>query len=92
MNGPAGYTEVTGDALVKSGPGRIAAVVLTPAAAVASLILYDNTSAAGNIVATLQAAANGNSVVLSLPGAISFTKGLYADIGGSGATAYVYLV
>lgn len=91
MTGPANYVEVTADALVKTGPGRIACVVLTPAAAKSSLILYDNTSATGNKIVTLQAAADGGSVVVAVPNGISFGTGVYADIGGSGATAYVYL-
>lgn len=91
MSGPANYVEVTADAQVATGNGRIACVVLTPAAAVATLILYDNTSATGDKIVTLQAAANGGSVVLSPPDSIVFDTGVYADIGGAGALAYVYL-
>jgi hypothetical protein len=86
---PGRSIEVTADAQVVTGPGRIGAVVLTPAAAVATLILYDNTSAAGTKLITLQAAANGGSVVFLTP--FVFSTGVYADIGGSGAVAYVIL-
>lgn len=92
MSGPANYVAVTADAIVRAGNGRIASVVLTPAAAVATLILYDNASAAsGNKILTLQAAANGGSVVFTPPDSVIFTAGCYADIGGTDAAAYVYL-
>lgn len=84
-----GSVEVTADAQVATGPGRVLGVVLTPAAAVASLILYDNTAASGTKLLTLQAAANGASVPVDIP--FVFSAGVYADIGGAGATAYVIL-
>lgn len=90
MIAPGRSVPVTSDSQVVTGPGRVGAVVLTPAAAKASLVLYDNTAASGTVLLTLQAAADGNSVVVQLP--FVFSTGVYADIGGSGATAYVILV
>jgi hypothetical protein len=82
--------EVTSDSQVVTGTGRIGAVVVTPAAAVATLVLHDNTSATGTVLLSLQAAANGGSVVFDTP--IAFSVGVYANIGGAGAAAYVVLV
>lgn len=82
--------EVTSDSQVALRPGRVGAVVLTPAAAKATLILYDNTAASGTVLLTLQAPADGGSIVFNVP--FAFSTGVYADIGGNGATAYVILV
>ena len=89
----ANSVAVTSDAVVSAKGGRIGSVVLTPAAAVSTLILYDNASAAsGTVLLSLQAAANGNSAIFAPTDAIAFSNGVYADIGGSGAAAYVNLV
>lgn len=78
-------------AVYAKGSGRIKGVVLTPAAAAATLVLHDNASAAsGTVLARLQAPANGGSAVfvgLDIP----FANGVYATLGGAGAAAVVYL-
>jgi hypothetical protein len=64
-------------------------VVLTPAAAVATLVLREGGSG-GRILYQLQAAANGNSVTLDMGDDPDIISGqLHATIGGAGAFATV---
>lgn len=88
--GPAAHAAVTADGIVKATNGVLYSVLLTAGdAAAGSVILYDNASAAsGTILATLKAA-TGTSVQWSPECGYVFTNGIYADIGGSGAAAYV---
>lgn len=82
--------QISANGQIAIGNGRILrAVVLTPAAAVSTLILYDNTAASGTILAQLQAAASGASAVLSDLN-VRCSVGIYAAITGAGATAVVY--
>lgn len=62
-------------------------VTLTPAAAVATLTVKSG-GASGTTILTLQAAANGGSVVFTSQavGGV-LCEGVYADIGGAGAAA-----
>lgn len=62
-------------------------IVLTPAAAAATLVVKDG-GASGTTRITLQAEANGVSAVWTAggEGGVLF-NGVYADIGGSGAAA-----
>lgn len=86
--GPAPITEKTSAGAIKTSPGHLVSLVLTPAAAVATVTLYDNTAASGTVLVSLQAAANGNSVPFAPPRGIAFNA-CYLDISGSGAKAYV---
>lgn len=90
MIGPTKHTAVTTDAVVKASNGVLYAVLLTAGdAAAGSVVLYDNASAAsGTILATLKAA-TGTTVQWSPPVGYVFTNGIYADIGGASAAAYV---
>ncbi len=72
-------------AIVKTGPGILHEVSLTPAAAVATATVYDNTAASGTIIAKLQAAANGTTTRFAPNGGVQFSKGLYIAITGAGA-------
>lgn len=85
--------EVTGDGAAATKAGTLTAVVLTAGdAAAATLVLYDNASAAaGNKLVTLKAA-QGTSAVIDYTHAPTFANGVYADIGGAGAVAYVYAI
>lgn len=84
----ASHAAVAADGIVKSGPGSLVGVVLTAAAADASLILYDASSATGTVLCTL-AAVQKTSVSFTPVAGIAFAIGCYADITGSGATATV---
>ena len=86
---PGNSVAITEDGAVAAGSGRVSGVVVTAAAATASLILYDNPSAAsGTVLLSLSAVAD-TSVVYNVP--FVFSTGVYADIGGAGAAAYVIL-
>ncbi|MBK8184270.1 MAG: hypothetical protein IPK63_15885 [Candidatus Competibacteraceae bacterium] len=88
--GPAAHAAVTADGVVKAKNGVLYSVLLTAGdAAAGSIILYDNASAAsGTILATLKAA-QGTTVQWSPGCGYVFTNGIYADIGGASAAAYV---
>lgn len=78
----------TGDVGGANG-GEIDTVVLTPAAAIATLVLRENGSA-GAIILSLQAAASGGSVVLPACD-LAYSGQLHATVGGAGALAMVAL-
>lgn len=84
------HTAVTADGIVKAANGALCAVLLTAGdAAAASIVLYDNASAAsGTVLATIKAA-TGTSVQWTPAASYVFTNGIYADITGAGAAAYV---
>lgn len=82
--------DISADGQVHTGNGVLLGVVLTPAAAVATLVLYDGTDTGGQVLARLQAAANGESAILTGV-RIPFQTGLYANIDGAGAAAVAYL-
>ena len=87
---PASHADISGDGVVKAASGAIVAVILTPAAALSSLILYHNPSAAtGTVLLKLHAVANGASVAFEPAIPYVFATGCYADIGGTGANATV---
>ena len=84
----AGHAPIATSALVKTGPGSLIAAHLAAPTADSTLILYDNTSATGTVLATLAAAAKGADDFC--PGAgIAFSIGCYAAISGSGAAGTV---
>ena len=87
---------ITGDVLLKTvtdanGIGKVYTVVLAAGAqAAATLILYDNTAAAGERELVLAAAA-GTSESVTFPDSkpLRFNTGIYADIAGAGAYATI---
>ena len=87
---PVASTEITADGAAKASPGAVVAVVLTAGTgAAASLILYDNASAASGTKLLTLRAPQGESVPFTPAAPIKAANGIYADIGGSGAAAYV---
>lgn len=78
----------SGSALAR--PGQVVGVVLTPAAAAATVTIYDNPSgASGTKLVSLQAGANGASAVFAPTSGIGCGQGLYASLGGAGAEVTV---
>lgn len=73
----------TGDVI--TGVHRLYGVVLTPAAAVATLEIRDGSS--GTVLLTLQAAASGSSVTPELGGCVQFATAIHATLSGAGALA-----
>lgn len=86
---PVAFANVTADAVVNAAPGSLVAVLLTAAGDQATIILYDNASAAsGTKLATLKVAANGTgSWTPSSPQVVSL--GIYADVSGTTPEATV---
>jgi len=81
---------ISADGVGYAQPCRLHTVILTAAAATATLIVYDNASAAsGTVLASVTCVANTSVVVPITPG-VCANLGLYADIGGAGATAVLH--
>ena len=89
----AAHAAVTSDSAVKAANGQLVAVSLTAGdAAAATLILYDNASAASGTVLVSLKAAQGETVSFTPVYPYSAANGIYADIGGSGAAATVVYI
>lgn len=88
--GPASHANVTADGAIKTKSGQLVSVLLSSGGAAATLILYDNASAAsGTVLATIKTATNNDSNQWSPAVPYVFANGIYADISGTGASATV---
>lgn len=79
-------------ATVAAGNYRcLCGVELIPAAADSTLVLYDNTSAAGTVITKMFAPASGSPVGYP-PGAtcVNVNTGIYADVTGTNAAYIVW--
>jgi len=75
------YRNITADTLIKTGSGVVAGVVVNSHTS-GTIKLWDNTSAAGTVIVNTYTFPAGSSVV-TFPKPLTFTAGLYADIGGT---------
>lgn len=92
MMTPVGSKEITADGIVSAAPGMLVSVLLAGGSGASSVVLYDNASAAsGTILATVKAIAT-DSREWSPAQPIVCSKGIYADISGTGAAAYIAYV
>lgn len=82
----------TADAVIQTGHNRINAVTLiTDGTNAASVIVYDNASAAsGLVLAKVTAAGAQNTVHVIFENPVYAENGLYADVTGTGAGYIVY--
>ncbi len=79
------------DAAIVTRPCLLHSLVLIPAAADSSIIVYDNAGAASGLaVAKLTALANTASVSHNLGEGVECLNGLYVDVSGSAAGYIVY--
>lgn len=82
---------LTADGAVYAQPCLLHGVVLNPAAAASSVVLYDNqTAASGTVVAKVLAVANGTSIDVIFNNPVVCSNGLYLDITGASADCVVY--
>ena len=81
---------ITANGQVVTGDGRILrSANLNPGSAASTLVIYDGTDNTGPRIAGLVAPANGYST--ATPDVqINVRTGLYVEITGTGADAYVY--
>lgn len=77
------------NALIPAG-SRIWAVTLTPAAAACQLAVYNAATVTGTQKWDLQAAANGSTFELVIPGGEIFDVGVSVDITGAGALGAIW--
>jgi len=94
---------VSASAPVSSNNCLVTAISLNPAAAAATVSLYDplpqikapgitsaaQTTVGARLVVSMSAAASGGSVTLPLPSALEFNNGCIAVVAGVGATVSV---
>ena len=86
--GPAAYSNKTSDAQVKTGPGQLVGVVLAAGSDAATCTLYDNTAGSGTVICKLAAnTATSEAFTPCVP--VSFGKGLYAVMTGTGESVSV---
>ena len=80
------------DAVITKGVNRINAItLLTDGTNAASVIVYDNASAAsGLVLAKVTAAGAQNTMHVIFENPVYAEKGLYADVTGTGAGYIVY--
>lgn len=84
------HGSASADAII-TAPARIMAVILTPAAAAATLLLDNKATAGGTDRISLQAAANGNSAILILgPNGTRFDVGVSTTLGGAGVLLDIF--
>ncbi len=88
----AGHKAIAADGVVSANSGQLVGVLLTAAGDAATVVLYDNASAASGVVlATLKAAANTSAVWQpSIPYVAS--NGIYADVTGTTPAAYIVFI
>lgn len=81
----------TADTLIFQGKNRINAITLiTDGTNPASVLVYDNTSAAGTVIAKVSAAGAQNTVHVVFEKPVKAELGLYADVTGTGAGYIVF--
>lgn len=86
---PVVSVEKTSDGAVKASGGQLVSVVLTGGSDAATVVLYNNPSAAsGTVIVTLKAAIN-TTVVFTPAAPIVCSAGIYADLTGTGPLVYV---
>lgn len=85
----AGKRITEGSTLIRTGPGAIDSVVLLAGSDATSLIIYDNTSAAGTVVVTLVAIAAYQPTVTWYPRGHVLAIGAYAVLVGTAAEAVI---
>jgi hypothetical protein len=79
------------DGVVRTGRGYLCGVVLTTnGQANATIALYDNTSDDGKVVLSFTVVGADYYGGVTFPNPVRFIKGLFLDISGTGATAYVF--
>jgi len=91
MLGPVGFINKAASAAFKTGGGILYGLVLTGGSDAATLIVYDNTSGTGTVIAKLAAAA-GVTVSVSIPNGVTFTTGAYAALTGTAPSASAFYV
>jgi len=80
-------------AVADAGGRRVMAVLLTSAAAVSTLDLFDAASATGTAFLELSVVAGDARLFdfTGIGGVMFPTTGIFADIGGTGAAAFVWI-
>jgi len=78
-------------ALIHTGSGGLAGLVLTTAAAAATITVYDNTTAAGTVIGELKCVTANHSKSIMFGTPIAYSTGLYVALTGVGATFHVIM-
>lgn len=90
MNATSSGALAVGTTVVQAKPSDLCSVILSPAATVATVTIFDNaTAASGRILATMQAAANGAAATIDFSHPLVGLNGLTVVVTGAGATANI---
>lgn len=73
---------------IKASKTKVKKVILTPVAALATLVLKDG-GAGGAVRLTLQAVAGGQSIPIDFDDGLSFGTDVHVILTGAGALAYI---
>lgn len=74
-----------------NGPGILTAVMLHPAAAAATITIYDNASVgSGNVIALIEAVSGGSTILIPYDSGIRFQNGATCVVTGTSAQAQIY--
>lgn len=84
----AKYSNISASALTKTGAGTLYGFIVNSHTS-GTLKLWDNTSAAGTVIANTFSFPAGSGVY-TLPMGVSFYTGLYATIGGTADITLIY--
>ena len=79
---------LTANGAIKSGPGSLAAILITGGADAASVTVYDNTAGSGTKLAVVNAAINTTASWTPV-GAQACSKGLYAVVTGTTPDVFI---
>lgn len=93
MNQPATSSGLkSADAAIMAMPGKLCGVILlADGTNAATLIIYDNASAAsGTVLAKLSVDAGTTESQIQLPIPVVCNNGIYCDVGGTDAAYIVY--
>lgn len=82
------YTRVTATGTVKATGTIVKKLIVTPAAAIVTIVLRDG-GAGGTVKMDGQAAASGQTVDLDFIEGITFSTDIHATVTGAGAVCYV---
>lgn len=78
----------TADALIYTGPGKLSSIMFTGTAN-DILTVYDNTSAAGTVIAEIKLSSVYGNLIFESPNAPGFNNGLYVDVTLAGSGRYI---
>lgn len=86
-------SQAVGTNVITARPAILKSVILNPSAAAASVIIYDNaTAASGTVLVSILAVLSGSSTTWQCDDGVVANNGLVAVVAGTGATAILHYI